>query len=284
LLFLEKCKKLCYIIGKITVGMITVERKLSILLVEDDEDACEEIKRYIAELDDISLIGITNDSQKALEYTKTYLPEAVILDLELHEGGGNGLLFLDELKRLDLPFHPFVLITTNNSSTVTYAYAREAGADFIMAKHQKDYSAKNVVEFLRMIKHTIFSKIESVSPEHKTTESPAQRTKRITRKINMELDYVGVSPKHVGYQYLTDAIALVIDKPSNNLCAIIGEKYGKTEASVERAMQNAIDKAWRISDIEDLLEHYTARISSEKGIPTLTEFAYYYANKIKNEY
>jgi two-component system response regulator (stage 0 sporulation protein A) len=264
--------------------MITADKKLSVLLVEDDEDACEEIRQYIEELNDVSLVGITNNSDKALEYATTFLPEAVILDLELHEGGGNGLLFLSELKRIDLPFHPFVLITTNNSSAVTYACAREAGADFIMAKHQSDYSAKSVVEFLRMIKSTIFSKIESISPEHKTTESPEQNIKRITRQIHIELDYVGINPKHVGYKYLTDAIALVIDKPSNNLCAILGAKYGKTEASVERAMQNAIDKAWRVSDIEDLLKHYTARISSEKGIPTLTEFVYYYANKIKNEY
>lgn len=264
--------------------MITADKKLSILLVEDDEGACEEIKRYIEELDDVSLVGITNDSGKALGYVKSFLPEAVILDLELHQGGGNGLLFLKELRQLDLPFYPFILITTNNSSAVTYAYAREAGADFIMAKHQEGYSAKGAVEFLRMIKSAIFSKIESKSPEHKTTESPVQKTKRIARQISLELDYVGVSPKHIGYKYLTDAIGLVIDKPSNNLCAVIGEKYGKTQASVERAMQNAIDKAWRISDIEDLLKHYTARVNSEKGIPTITEFVCYYANKIKNEY
>jgi DNA-binding NarL/FixJ family response regulator len=264
--------------------MITADKKLSILLVEDDEAACEEIKRHIENFDDVNLAGITNNSSDALEYVKNFLPEAVILDLELHLGGGNGLQFLMELKQLDLPFQPYILITTNNSSTVTYTYAREAGADFIMSKHQSGYSAKGAVEFLRMLKPAIFSKIESDSPEHKTTESPEQKTKRIFRRISVELDYVGVSPKHVGYQYLADAIQLVIDKPRNNLCAIIGEKYGKTEASVERAMQNAIDKAWRVSDIEDLIKHYTAKVSSEKGIPTITEFVYYFANKIKNEY
>lgn len=264
--------------------MITTDKMLSILLVEDDEDACDKIKRYIEAFADVSLVGITNNSEKALDYVKSFLPEAIILDLELHQGGGNGLLFLKELRQLDLPFYPFILITTNNSSVVTYTYARENGADFIMAKHQSDYSAKSVVDFLRLIKPTIFSKIESNSPEHKTTESPIQKTKRIIRQISLELDYVGVSPKHVGYNYLIDAIGLVIDKPTNNLCTIIGAKYGKTEASVERAMQNAIDKAWRISDIKDLLKHYTARISSEKGIPTITEFVYYYAKKIQNKY
>ncbi len=212
------------------------------------------------------------------------LPDAVILDLELHQGGGNGLQFLNELKQLDLRFYPYILITTNNTSAITYEYARQSGADFIMSKHQSDYIPKNAVDFLRIMKDAILSKKISQAPEHNTVESPVQRNKRIVRKISTELDYVGVSPKAVGYKYLLDAIQLIIDKPASNLCAVIGEKYGKTDASVERAMQNAINKAWRTSDINDLTEHYKARVSSEKGVPTLTEFIYYYANKIKNQY
>lgn len=37
----------------------------------------------------------------------------------------------------------------------------------------------------------------------------------------------------------------------------------------------------RISAIEDLTTYYTAKINYETGIPTPTEFIYYYANKIK---
>jgi hypothetical protein len=97
------------------------------------------------------------------------------------------------------------------------------------------------------------------------------------------LNYVGISPKAVGYKYLTDAILLVMGEYDGSLCTAIGQKYAKTDSSVERAMQNAIISAWRTNDIDELLQHYTARINSEKGIPTLTEFIYYYANKIKNE-
>ena len=49
-------------------------------------------------------------------------------------------------------------------------------------------------------------------------------------------------------------------------------------------MQNAIAKAWRTTPIDDLLKYYTAKISSDKGIPTITEFIYHYANKLKIEY
>lgn len=261
-----------------------MEKRMSILVVEDDEKDCKKVKRYIDELDDIDLVGITNNSDDAICYVKEFLPEAIILDLELHKGGGNGLAFLHELKEMELHYHPFVLITTYNSSEITYEYARENGADFIMGKHQSDYSPEGAVEFLRMMKSTIFSKIQSESPEHETTESPKQKQKRIVNKIHREFNLVGINPKHIGYQYLTDAVQLVMDKPTHNLCSILGTKYGKTEASIERAMQNAINKAWRTSDIEDLLKYYTAYVNSEKGTPTITEFIYYYADKIKNQY
>lgn len=257
-------------------------RNLSILLVEDDQSACEEIKNYIDSLDDVSLSGVTNEAEKALEMVRELLPDAIILDLELHQGGGNGLTFLQNLHQMSLPLTPYVLITTNNSSSVTYDCARDMGADFIMFKHQSDYTSKGVVDFIRMMKNMIFSKADAAA-DQKTAESAEQRTKRITRMITLEMDRIGINPKAVGYAYLMDAIQLVIDGQTHNLCPIIGKKYCKTDSSVERAMQNAINRAWRTSDIDDLLKYYTAKIRSDKGVPTITEFVYYYARKIKND-
>ena len=113
-----------------------MERSLNLLLVEDDQDLNNKFKQYIDEINDVSLLGITNSSMKALDYVKQYLPDAVILDLELHHGSGNGLIFLKDLQTLDIPFIPFVLVSTNNTSNVTYEYARQLGADFIFSKHQ----------------------------------------------------------------------------------------------------------------------------------------------------
>ena len=261
-----------------------MERKLSVLVVEDERDICNALVQAADETDDISIVSITNNSVKAIEYVKKYLPEAIILDLELHEGYGNGLSFLKELKALDLPVEPYVLITTNNSSTVTYEYARNLGAGFIMAKHQSDYSEKAVIEFLSMMKDVILNRAYNTSSSLATTESPEQTEKRINRLISLELDNIGINPKSVGYKYLIDAVKATIEEPQTNLCRIIGEKYGKSDSSVERAMQNAINRAWRTSDIDDLERYYTARIRSERGVPTITEFICYYANKIRNEY
>ena len=258
--------------------------KFSILLVEDDQFACKEFIEYIEELDDMSLIGVTNNSTKAIEYIKDFLPNAIILDLELHKGSGNGLMLLQELKNHLLNVYPYILITTNNSSPITYESARQLGADFIMSKHQSDYSAKNVIDFLRIMKPVIHNRSQPSALVHNTTETPETKNKRIVNRIISELNLIGISPKAIGYHYLIEAIQLVMKQPTQNLSIIIGNKYKKTESSVERAMQNAINRTWRTSDIDDLLRYYTARISSEKGVPTITEFVYYYANKIKNEY
>lgn len=260
-----------------------MESKLEILLVEDDPEACKEIISIVDESDDLTVIGVTNNATKALQYIKEFLPDAVILDLELHDGRGNGLNILYELQNLSLTKLPYILVTTNNSSSVTYDSARQFGADFIMSKHEEGYSAKSVLDFLRIIRPAIRNKQTIGALKDMTTETPEHYRKRITRQIMTELNYVGINPSFIGYQYLVDAILIMIKQPTQNICTIVGQQHGKTNSSVERAMQNAINRAWKSSNIEDLLFHYKAKINSEKGIPTITEFICYYANKVKTE-
>ena len=260
-----------------------MERELIILLVEDDEKACEELRSYIEQTSDIRLQGITNNSTEALELVRSGLPDAVILDLELHYGGGNGLFFLDGLKKMNLSHRPYILVTTNNSSVITLEQARSMGADFIMAKYESQYSAQYVVEFLRMMSDVILE-AKAQTQNSAPVVSEEERTRSLTQRIHRELDFVGISPKAIVYQYLTDAILLAFHDPQPNLCRKLSEKYHKTDVSIERAMQNAINRAWRTSDPDDLLEHYTARIRSDKGVPTLMEFVSHYVNVLRLEY
>ena len=80
---------------------------------------------------------------------------------------------------------------------------------------------------------------------------------------------------------LADAIEITCNQRVTNLCSIVAQKYKKTDASVERAMQTAINHAWRNTDIESLERYYTTYINPQKGVPTVMEFIYYYSSKIK---
>ena len=258
-------------------------KTLNILIIEDDVAACRELRQYIEKISDLKLSGITGNSDEGIEMVKSMLPDVVILDIELHHGNGNGILFLAKLNTLMLPLRPYILITTNNSSNITYESARALGADFIMHKHKPDYSAQYVIEFIRMIQHAILNRRPSVMEELPEEDSFEKNLPAYTRRVYRELDWVGISPRNIGYRYLADAILLLMKDPSANVYRELAESHKKSDASVERAMQNAINRAWRHSDIEELLAHYTAKVRSEKGVPTTLEFVYYYANKIKTD-
>lgn len=252
--------------------------ELTILLVEDDVETCKNFARYIETKEDIILVNITNSATQALLDISYYMPDIVILDLELHHGSGNGLDVLHGLKNINA--NPYILVTTNNSSNTTYEHTRQLGTDFIMYKHQKNYSEEYVVDFLSSLKSVIKEKHKQTSFDE--IESPEYIDKKNKRCIIKELDIIGINPKSVGYQYLIEAILLLMKGHTSNLCNIIALNNNKSEPSVERAMQNAINRAWKTTDIDILSKNYTGKISSDKGSPTVTEFVHYYVNKIKN--
>lgn len=253
---------------------------LSVLIVEDNQNTCRNFSSYAETLDEIQIIGVANTANEAVQLIHDYLPHAVILDLELHQGGGSGLDVLQGIRDAALSRDPFVLICTVNTSNTIYEYARSLGADYILYKHQEGYSEQYVLDFLRNLKETINNR----NNQTYTPETPYQYEQRIRKRITSELYLVGVQPNMKGFSYLVDAIELFITEPQHCLCDTIADKYGKTKSSVERAMQNAIDKAWKTTDIDELLLHFKAKIRSDKGVPSITEFVCYYADKIKSEY
>lgn len=253
---------------------------LNILLVEDDNSVCNRFLEYIENFEELKIIKVTNNSDQALLDVITYIPSVVILDLELHEGGGNGLEFLVRLKDSPLVHRPYILITTNNSSKITFQLARELGADFIMSKHQEHYSEKSVIDLLYKMKDSL---LKYVKTEDEQELSPHITEKNIITRIHYELDLVEISQKAVGYKYLSDAILMIINNQRLSIIDDIALKYNKSTASVERAMQDLINRTWKTSDIETLSRYYTAPIHSTKGSPTTTEFIHYYARKISDE-
>lgn len=99
--------------------IMKVERPLTILLVEDDPLSCQELSEAIDLTEEVMLADVTAHADQAVALIQDHIPDCLILDLELHAGSGNGL---------------------NN---------------FIFTKHQTDYSAEKVIEFLCMIKDMI---------------------------------------------------------------------------------------------------------------------------------
>ncbi len=262
---------------------------VKILILEDDLEERTQFENVSKETSEIEIIGNTANATEALSISQTQNPDAIIVDLELHDGIGNGLQFLSDLKNTACKSKPFLLVTTNNSSHTTHDAARSFGADFILTKYEKDYSAEYVIHFIKMMVHTL--RKENCDAPVKSKDCAADKLSfhdipeaDLIEFIRNEIIRIGISPKTVGFKYLVDAVLIKLVDTHANIYKTLGPKYKKSDPSIERAMQYAINIAWRTGDPDDLLTLYTARINSERGVPTIMEFIYFYVSKTQNNF
>lgn len=258
-----------------------MKKKLTLMLIEDEESTAEELRRYFDTLDDMTLLECINDSNLGLQLVYTHLPNVVLLDLELHKGGGNGFLFLNQIYTTPPTQMPFIIVLTQNMSTYTLDQARGLGADFIITKYDSCYSPQYVASTIRLLQGAIIRKNTSVTQLKDAT--PAQMENLVEMRIQREMELIGINPKNKGYHYLVDAIYNHMQDPNINIARSLVPKFKKSEKSIERAMQNAIKRAWDTNDIDILYKYYTAYIRPDKGFPTLMEFVCYYSIKIKGD-
>ena len=265
--------------------MNNIEKPMPILLIEDNEVEVNEFKNYIEGRTDAKLVKSTNSSYEGIEYTKMYIPEGIILDLELHQGEGSGIEFLEELQKIKLDFKPLIVVTTNVSSKIIYRRIRELGVDFIYYKKQSDYSPEMVINSMTSLRESLYSAKQEITNCKATTETPKEHENRIKGKITVELDLVGIPHHLVGRKYIEEAILFLIqnenDDDGETVFNHLANELKVCNSSISRAMQTAINNAWRNTSIDDLIVHYKARINYETGVPTPTEFIYYYKDKIK---
>ena len=255
--------------------------KIKLILIEDDPEIQEEYMFLCSQSSNVLLIEATDDADKGVHLVLTKQPDAVVLDLELPNGNGNGIVFLSTIREMNLRRRPFILVATNNISPTTHQIARNLGADFIITKTQPDYSVEMVLGLLAGVLAGLTA-AHGPARQRRGAVLWTESEDSLIDRINAELDNVGISPKHKGRAYLREAIEIISRGKRPNVSRPIADKYGTTSAGVERAMQHAIDRAWKLTDIDILERFYTARVNPGKGVPTTTEFVYYYAEKLKN--
>lgn len=252
-------------------------QKLNVLIVEDDENDCNALVAEInANSDKLCLAGVSKSSNGALDFIRNHKPHAVILDLELQGGCGDGMDLLDKLRFTLLSPKPYVIVNTNNSSKITRNAAKKLGADYEFAKWQKGYSPKAVINHLLLVMPEILGCAE----EPQAPLSECQLENKMRDFVQDEFNKLGVSAKNVGYGYLVDAVILAAKGNNQNWGKIIGEKVGKNEDSVTHAMQYAINNTWTNADVNNLQKYYTAPLRKDKYVPTANEFIFFYKQRL----
>lgn len=103
---------------------------MNLFIVEDSLLIQNRLVRFIEELPDISIVGMSPDIGSAYDKIVAAHADAMILDIQLSDG--NGLVLLKKIKNT----HPEirVVVLTNHSSEANRMQALRAGADSFLDK------------------------------------------------------------------------------------------------------------------------------------------------------
>ena len=148
-------------------------------------------------------------------------------------------------------------------------------------------------EYIENIKKTLpelpETRKERYLKEYELSEKDAKDGQNLEALVTNIIHEVGV-PAHIkGYQYLREAIMMVVEdievinQITKSLYPKIAYKYGTTPSRVERAIRHAIEVAWGRGQQETVEKIFGYTISASKGKPTNSEFIAMIADKLRLE-
>jgi DNA-binding NarL/FixJ family response regulator len=105
---------------------------MKVLLVEDSARLAARIKEALEQLDGVDVVATVADEQSAIDVARREAVDVIVLDLQLREGTGFGVL-----QALGTP-RPGVIVLTNYALPEYRRRAAELGVEYFLDK-SRDY-------------------------------------------------------------------------------------------------------------------------------------------------
>lgn len=257
--------------------------QIKVLVADDNREFCGILKDYFTNEPDFEMIDVCSNGIEALEILKKSEVEVLILDLIMPYMDGIGVL--EKINEMNLEKRPKIIILTAFGQENITQKAVQLGADYYILK---PFNLQTLGDRVKQVARDVKVNTERRSPVmgiSMPTSSPKNLEVEVTRIIHE----IGV-PAHVkGYQYLRDAIMLVVGEinylgaVTKELYPTIAQKYDTTPSRVERAIRHAIELAWDRGDIDKINKVFGYTVSGEKGKPTNSEFIAIIADRLRLE-
>ena len=243
--------------------------KVRVVVADDNQQLREMIAQYLTQMDGIELAGTAANGVAALELVKEKEPDVLICDMIMPQLDGYGVL--ERLRGMSRV--PAVIALTALGRDDFIARAINLGACYYMVKpFDLELLAQRVFEASG--EHALAEKVSS----RLKMDSIENEAESLEGRIANLFLTVGI-PAHIkGYQYLREAVRMVIDNPAlrsritKELYPGIAHRFGTTSSKVERAIRHAIEVAWNRGRIEALDEAFGRNVCSLDDKPTNGEF------------
>lgn len=266
--------------------------KITVLISDDNSEFATTLSNYLGNDDTIQIVGMAKDGEEALSIISTIKPDVVLLDVIMPHLDGLGVLERMNMMRLENP--PICIMLSAVGQDKITQKAITLGAQYYVVK---PFDIELLIKRIKELKHYQpsnnnrgnFLVKESKTKYIEIPQNEKRNEDTLEALVTNIIHEVGV-PAHIkGYQYLREAIMMVvndidvINQITKQLYPDIAQKYHTTPSRVERAIRHAIEVAWGRGQAETVESIFGYTVSASKGKPTNSEFIAMIADKLRLE-
>lgn len=257
--------------------------RIKLGIADDNRDFCDILSDYFADKNDVEISFISHDGIDTVEQVKKSLPDVLVLDMIMPHLDGLGVL--ETINSTEMSLYPKVIVLSAVGQESITQKAIDLGAEYYVVK---PFNLDILYKRIRQLGGTEKQYLQS------SGSRPSLRN-GYTKSTDLEIDItnmiheIGV-PAHIkGYQYLRDAITMVVEDMdllsavTKELYPAIAKQNNTTPSRVERAIRHAIEVAWNRGKIETINNLFGYTVAEDKGKPTNSEFIAIIADKLRLE-
>ena len=266
-----------------------MNEKITVLIADDNQDFSKTLATYLGNEKDMEVIAMAKDGVEAIEKIKELSPDVAILDVIMPHLDGLGVL--ERINNSNIIKKPITIMLSAVGQDKITQKAIELGADYYVVK---PFDIELLIQRIKEIKN--------FRPKTNNNFMARENSRKYIEISNDRLGFesleamvtnliheVGV-PAHIkGYQYLREAIMMVvndidvINQITKSLYPQIAQRFQTTPSRVERAIRHAIEVAWGRGEPSVMENIFGYTISAAKGKPTNSEFIAMIADKLRLE-
>ena len=267
-----------------------MKRKISVLIADDNQDFSHTLASYINSQEDMEVMAIAKDGNEAIDIIANTTPDVALLDVIMPHLDGLGVL--EHINMITNEQKPICIMLSAVGQDKITQKAINLGAEYYVVK---PFDIELLIKRIREIKMykpgqgNSFITRETKQQYIDLSASESKKQENLEALVTNVIHEVGV-PAHIkGYQYLREAIMMVvndidvINQITKSLYPKIASKYNTTPSRVERAIRHAIEVAWGRGQQEAVESIFGYTISASKGKPTNSEFIAMIADKLRLE-
>ena len=266
-----------------------MKEKITVLIADDNPEFSKTLATYLENEEDMEIVGIARDGVEALDEVKEKLPDVAILDVIMPHLDGLGVL--ERINNSNIIKKPICIMLSAVGQDKITQKAIALGAEYYVVK---PFDIELLIRRIREIKN-----FRPMPNNNFISREIAQRSyieidnkkgnENLEALVTNVIHEVGV-PAHIkGYQYLREAIMMVvndidvINQITKSLYPQIAQRFNTTPSRVERAIRHAIEVAWGRGEPTVMENIFGYTVSAAKGKPTNSEFIAMIADKLRLE-